>query len=108
MHIHRPKENVLEKMPEAGASKASYYGIRKYVTNKPEQETYACKQRVDEIESYSVMTQRNHLYNPFSNMGSKNYAWKPVTKKVFDLYVQFLDTQRETYLNEAEREYFNG
>jgi hypothetical protein len=108
MHIHRPKDNVAEKMPEDTKAREVYYGIRKKVVNKPEQEVYACKQYIDDIVAYSVMTQRNHLYNPFSNMGSKNYSWKPVKKTVFDLYVQFLDTQRETYLNEAEKEYFNG
>ncbi len=108
MHIHRPKENVEEKLQESTTVQNSYYGIRKKVVHEPSQDTFASKQYVEDRIAYSVLMQRNHLYNPFSNMGSKNYSWKPVTKHIFDLYVQFLNTQRETYLNEAEREYSNG
>lgn len=109
MHIHRPKDNVAEKLPENDEKlKSSYYGVRKKVVHEPSQDTYAAKQYVEDRIAYSVLMQRNHLYNPFSNMGSKNYTWKPVTKDIFDLYIQFLNTQRETYLNEAERAYANG
>lgn len=108
MHIHRPKENVTEKLPEQGKSPVEWYGIRGKVVAKADDTVYARREDLGDSYIHFALAYRHQLYNPYGDIRQRDYVWKAVSKSVFDLYVNFLKTQRESYLNTAEREYANG
>jgi len=108
VHIHRPKQNKQEVLPESPKAKQLFYGIRGLVSDSFGADVFAQREDVGDSFIYRIMAYRNRLYNPYMDSKPRDYEFKPVTQVVFNNYLQFLSSQREAYLNEAEREYSNG
>jgi len=108
VHIHRPKQNVREALPEPVKTQSKFYGIRGLEADTVGPDVYAHSEDIGNAYIYRALAYRNRLYNPYNDLKVRDFEWKPIAKHVFDNYLQFLKTQREAYLNEAEREYANG
>lgn len=108
VHIHRPKYNKQEILQEPKKSKKQFFGVRNLCQDDIGPNVYASSEDIGDAFVYRALAYRSRLYNPYNDLKVRDFEWKVITKSVFDNYVQFLDTQREAFLNEAEREYANG
>ena len=88
-----------------------YYTLKSRYSNPEiteQQETFSCAKTVTNSTTsyYILMDELSEYVDPFSgNFNSRNprYRWQLVKESTFDIYIKFLQTKNQTFLNKCRR-----
>ncbi len=109
------KDNTVEALQLGDSKKIEvYYSPRNITSTKQLGDSYACKTNFGDNVQYTVYgTKGGRFYNPWANdlrasAVARTHEWIKVNKLVFDNYLQFLNTNKDAFLTEAEHRFIYG
>ena len=108
-HIHQPKGNKEVPLPPEPKDSLTYYGVLNKKFGEANEKTYAFKNMKGDFTGFYVKGSKDgNFYNPWDNDVKRNFEWLSVKEHVFNLYISFLNSHKDAFILEAQKEYIYG
>ena len=115
--VHKPLDKQSNEIQDEDQRDVVAYSFLLEETDEDSPYAYAKRVKInDKVVYYAKQDKYGRLYNPngmysernqakeLRHAGRPNWVFRDVNRKVFDYYIKFLETKKEAWLHNAERE----